>query len=155
MEHTRNVGLTINGEFLELSVSNHKTLVDLLREDLQLIGTKKGCGTGDCGACTVLMDGKAVNSCLVLAVEADGAVIETIESLADGPTLNPIQQVFIDHGAVQCGFCSSGMIMSAKGLLDHITNPDDGQIRTAISGNLCRCTGYAKIIEAIKNLNSQ
>ncbi|MDA8405617.1 MAG: (2Fe-2S)-binding protein [Deltaproteobacteria bacterium] len=143
------IQLTINGQPVEASVSPNQTLVQFLRDDMGLTGTKHGCGLGDCGACTVLLDGKAVNSCLVLAVQADGCQILTIEGLAENGKLHPLQQAFVDKGAIQCGFCTPGMILSAKALLDEKPNPTELEIRTAISGNLCRCTGYQKIVEAI------
>ncbi|HEY77577.1 MAG TPA: (2Fe-2S)-binding protein [Dehalococcoidia bacterium] len=146
----KQVRLTVNGKAYGLDVQPGKTLLELIREDLGLTGTKEGCGLGECGACTVIMDGKTVNSCLVLAAEADGKQITTIEGLADGDRLHPVQQAFIDHGGLQCGFCTPGMIMSAKALLDENQNPSDEEIRKGISGNLCRCTGYTKIIESIK-----
>ena len=146
----RPIKLTINGREYEMTVSPNRTLVDLLRYDLGLTGTKKGCDMGDCGSCTVLMDGRPVNSCLVLAVQANGRDILTIEGLETDEGLHPLQESFIDHGAIQCGFCTPGMILSAKGLLDCNPNPDEVEIRTAISGNLCRCTGYQKIVEAIE-----
>ncbi len=144
------IRLTINGKGYELSISPNRILVDLLRYDLGLTGTKKGCELGDCGSCTVIMDGRPVTSCLVLAVQANGRDIVTIEGLETDEGLHPIQRAFIDHGAIQCGFCTPGMILSAKGLLDRNPDPDESTIRTAISGNLCRCTGYQKIVEAIK-----
>ncbi len=143
------IQLTINGQPVEASVSPNQTLVQFLRDDMGLTGTKHGCGLGDCGACTVLLDGKAVNSCLVLAVQADGCQILTIEGLAENGKLHPLQQAFVDKGAIQCGFCTPGMILSAKALLDEKPNPTELEMRTAISGNLCRCTGYQKIVEAI------
>jgi carbon-monoxide dehydrogenase small subunit len=145
----KQVGLTVNGTLYELSVQPWETLLEVIRDRLGLTGTKEGCGLGECGACTVIMDGKTVNSCLVLAVEADGAQITTIEGLADGDQLHPIQEAFIEHGGLQCGFCTPGMIISAKGLLDENPNPSEAEIRRAIAGNLCRCTGYTKIIESI------
>jgi len=144
------IQLTINGEPVEVAVEPNRTLVQLLREDLGLTGTKHGCGLGDCGACTVILDGKPVNSCLVLAVQAAGCEVLTIEGLADNGVLHPIQQAFVDHGAIQCGFCTPGMILSAKALLDTNPKPTETDIRTAISGNLCRCTGYQKIVEAVQ-----
>ena len=146
----RQVKLTVNGKLYELTVPPWETLVKVIRDDLGLTGTKEGCGLGECGACTVIMDGKTVNSCLVLAVEADGKQITTIEGLADGDQLHPIQQAFIDHGGLQCGFCTPGMIMSAKVLLEENPAPSEEAIRRGIAGNLCRCTGYTKIIESIK-----
>lgn len=142
--------LTVNDKDYEIAVETNETLTDLLRYRLGLTGTKKGCELGDCGACTVILDGKPVNSCLVLAVQANGHRITTIEGLEDEKGLHPLQQSFVDKGAIQCGFCSPGMILSAKALLDRCPDPDDGEIRHAISGNLCRCTGYQKIIEAVK-----
>lgn len=144
------IRLTINGETVEAAVEPNRTLLQFLREDLGLTGTKHGCGLGDCGACTVIMEGRAVNSCLVLAIQASGKDILTIEGMADGATLHPIQQAFVDKGAIQCGFCTPGMILSAKALLDSNPKPTEMEIRTAISGNLCRCTGYQKIVEAIE-----
>ncbi|MCX5908617.1 MAG: (2Fe-2S)-binding protein [Deltaproteobacteria bacterium] len=123
--------------------------LDVIRKDLGLTGTKKGCGSGDCGSCTVILDGRAVNSCLILAVEVDGGEVLTIEGLRQGEKLHPLQEAFIQHGAIQCGFCSPGMILSAKALLDQCPNPTEEHVKMAISGNLCRCTGYTKIIEAI------
>jgi carbon-monoxide dehydrogenase small subunit len=146
----KQVKLTVNGTLYELSVKPWETLVDVLRDDLGLTGTKEGCGLGECGACTVIMDGKAVNSCLVLAAEADGKQITTIEGLADDDRLHPIQEAFVEHGGLQCGFCTPGMIMSAKALLDENPNPSEEDIRRGIAGNFCRCTGYTKIIESIK-----
>jgi carbon-monoxide dehydrogenase small subunit len=146
------IDLKINGEPYELLVKPNKTLLEVLRDDLDLTGTKMGCGTGDCGACTVLLDGKPVNSCLVLAVEAKGKEITTIEGLAQGETLHPLQQAFIDQGAVQCGFCTPGMILTAKALLDANPNPTEHMIRRAIAGNICRCTGYTKIVKAIMSV---
>ncbi len=143
------INLTINDQAYEIAVESNKTLADMLRYDLDLTGTKKGCDTGDCGACTVILNGDAVNSCLVLAVQTDGAVIETIEGLATDQGLHPIQEAFVEKGAIQCGFCSPGMIMSTKNLLDKNPNPTEQEIRKGISGNLCRCTGYQKIFEAI------
>jgi len=140
----------VNGEQVEAAVEPNKTLVQFLREDLGLTGTKHGCGLGDCGACTVIMDGKPVNSCLVLAVQAHGREVLTIEGLAENGKLHPIQQAFVDKGAIQCGFCTPGMILSAKALLAENPQPTEQEIRTAISGNLCRCTGYQKIVEAIQ-----
>lgn len=142
--------LTVNGKSYELSVFPWRTLLEVIREDLGLTGTKEGCHLGECGACTVIMDGKTVNSCLVLATEADGKQVTTIEGLADGDKLHPVQQAFIDHGGLQCGFCTPGMIMSAKVLLDEKPDPSEEEIKRAIAGNMCRCTGYTKIIESIK-----
>ena len=147
MKHVR---LTVNGTLFELSVKPWETLIDVLRDYLGLTGTKEGCGLGECGACTVIMEGEAVNSCLVLAAEADGKQIATIEGLAVGDKLHPVQEAFIEHGGLQCGFCTPGMIMSAKVLLDENPNPSEEEIRKGIAGNFCRCTGYAKIIESIK-----
>jgi carbon-monoxide dehydrogenase small subunit len=144
------IKLTINGESVEAAVEPNQTLLQFLREDLGLTGTKHGCGLGDCGACTVIMDGKAVNSCLVLAVQASGKEVLTIEGMASGAELHPIQQAFVDKGAIQCGYCTPGMILSAKAFLDENPRPSENDIRTAISGNLCRCTGYQKIVEAIQ-----
>lgn len=143
------IELIINGEVYELWVKPNRTLLDVIRDDLELTGTKMGCGTGDCGACTVLLDNRPVNACLVLAVEARGKEIVTIEGLAQGEILHPLQQAFIDHGAVQCGFCTPGMILTAKALLDTYPHPNEQVIRRAIAGNLCRCTGYTKIVKAI------
>ncbi len=141
--------LNVNDAFYEVEVLPNRTLLEVLRDDLGLTGTKKGCDTGECGACTVIMDGKAVPSCLLLAVEAQGKRITTIEGLAQDTQLHPLQQSFIDHGAVQCGFCTAGIILSAKALLDKNPKPTEAEVREAIAGNLCRCTGYVKIVEAI------
>lgn len=144
------IQLTVNGESVEAAVEPNRTLVQFLRDDLGLTGTKHGCGLGDCGACTVILNGKPVNSCLVLAVQAAGGDVQTIEGLAENGVLHPIQQAFVDNGAIQCGFCTPGMILSAKALLDTNPMPTELEIRTAISGNLCRCTGYQKIVQAIQ-----
>jgi carbon-monoxide dehydrogenase small subunit len=146
----KQIKLTVNGKECEVSVPPWRTLLEVIREELGLTGTKEGCGLGECGACTVIMDGKTVNSCLVLAAEADGKQITTIEGLAKGDELHPLQQAFIDHGGFQCGFCTPGMIMSSKALLDANPKPNEEEIRQGISGNFCRCTGYTKIIESIK-----
>jgi len=144
------IRVTVNGRNYELDVKPWATLLDMLREDMGLTGTKEGCGQGECGACTVLMDGKAVNACLVLAVEAHDRQILTIEGLADGEKLHPVQQAFVDIGGLQCGFCTPGMILSTKALLDRNQNPTDDEIRKGLEGNFCRCTGYTKIIESVK-----
>lgn len=148
----KRIEFQLNGETVETEVEPYWTLLYLLREVFELTGVKEGCGYGECGACTITLDGKAVNSCLLPAIEAEGHSIITIEGVMskDG-TLDRIQQAFIDHGAVQCGFCTPGMIMSAKALLDENSNPSDDEVREAIAGNLCRCTGYVKIIDAIKS----
>ena len=146
----QSVQLRVNGEAYDVQVEPRHTLLKVLREELGLTGTKKGCDVGDCGACTVLMDGKPVNSCLVLAVEVNGQEITTIEGLERDGKLHPLHEAFLQCGAVQCGFCTPGMILSAKALLDDNPNPSEEETRKAISGNLCRCTGYAKIVEAIK-----
>jgi len=146
----RNIQFTLNGKTLAMEVPNHRLLLDLLRDEIGLTGTKEGCGTGDCGACTVYLNAKPVNSCLVLAGELDGAEIVTIEGLKIGPELHPIQKAFMQAGGAQCGYCTPGMLMMSKALLDENPNPTEEEIRFALSGNLCRCTGYAKIIEAVK-----
>ena len=139
----------VNGELFEGSVEPKKTLLEFLREDLDLTGTKKGCDDGECGSCTVLLEGHPVNACLVLAVEANGKKILTIEGLMEGVTLHPLQEAFIQHGAVQCGYCSPGMILTAKALLDEKPRPSEEEVKKAISGNLCRCGAYNKIVKAI------
>jgi carbon-monoxide dehydrogenase small subunit len=144
------VSLTVNGVLHELAVEPRRTLVELLREDLNLTGTKKGCGIGDCGACTVLLNGVATFSCLTLAIQADGCEVETVEGLAENGKLSRLQQAFVDQGAIQCGFCTPGMLMMATELLRREGKPSEQEIRRAISGNLCRCTGYQKIVEAIQ-----
>ena len=144
------IKLKINGYPYETVADDRRTLVEILRENAGLTGTKKGCEEGECGVCTVLMDGEAVASCLVLAVEAQGREITTVEGLAQGDKLHPIQEAFVKYGALQCGFCTSGMILSAKALLDKNPKPSKDEIKMAIAGNLCRCTGYIKIIEAIQ-----
>ena len=144
------LSMVVNGEPVEVEVDPTWTLVRVLREELRLTGTKKGCEQGDCGACTVLLDGEAVNACLVLALQAQGKQIATIEGLGRPANLHRLQQSFIEHGAVQCGFCTAGVIMAAVALLEKNPHPTEEEIRTGISGNLCRCTGYAKIIEAIR-----
>jgi len=146
----KKITFTINGTKLNRTVEIHRTLVEFLRDGLGLTGTKEGCDEGECGACTVLFDGKPIHSCCTLAVEIDGHEIVTIEGLSKDGTLDPIQQAFVDVGAVQCGFCTPGMIMSAKALLDENKNPADAEIRTAIEGNICRCTGYDRIVQAIQ-----
>jgi len=143
--------MTVNEKQYELAVKPNQTLLDILRQELGLTGAKRGCELGDCGACTVIMNGKPVNSCLILALEANNAVVETIEGLETEEGLHPVQQAFVEKGAIQCGFCSPGMILSSKHLLEHNQNPTEGEIREAIAGNLCRCTGYQKIIEAIQS----
>ena len=143
------IQLTVNGELYKVDVEPWRTLLDVIRDEIKLTGTKEGCSLGECGACTVLMDGKAVNSCLVLAVDAVGQEIVTIEGLAQGDKLHPVQQAFVNHGGLQCGFCTPGMIMTAKALLDENPNPTEEEVRADIAGNLCRCTGYTKIIESI------
>jgi len=140
---------TVNGKPYEIIIESRTLLIDVLRDLMGLTGTKYACGTGDCGACTVLIDGKVVLSCLTLAVNAKGKNITTIEGLAKGSTMHPIQQAFVNYGAVQCGFCTPGMIMSAKALLDGNPEPTRDEVKTALAGNLCRCTGYIKIVDAV------
>ena len=147
------VCLTVNGDVIRRAILPQTTLVELLRYELGLTGTKQGCDKGDCGACTVLVDGRPVLSCITLAVDVDGSVVETVESLARGPILHPLQTAFVEHGATQCGFCTPGMLMSAAALLREtpatVDGPSRGDVRAALSGNLCRCTGYTKIIDAV------
>ena len=143
------IKLKVNGEIYELAVEPRRTLLEVLRDNLGLTGSKEGCDTGECGACTVLMEGSPVLSCLILAVESQGKEILTIEGLAKEGHLHPLQQSFIDHGAIQCGFCTPGMILTAKAFLDESSHPGKEELKRAIGGNLCRCTGYVKIIEAI------
>lgn len=146
----KQIEFTLNDELVTLNVPVHKTLLQVLREDMLLTGTKEGCNAGECGACTVMIDGKPVNSCLTLAVEADGKTVLTVEGLAKNGELHPLQQAFLDVGAVQCGYCTPGMLLSAKAVLDEIPDPTEEQIRTAIEGNICRCTGYDRIVKAIR-----
>jgi carbon-monoxide dehydrogenase small subunit len=143
------VEIRVNGEKMTASVEPQMTLLELLRETWNLTGTKQGCDEGDCGACTVLLDGEAVNSCLVLAVRADGHNVTTIEGLGTEEDLHPLQTAFIEHGAIQCGFCGPGMLLAAKALLDGNPSPSVVEVREALSGNLCRCTGYSKIVGAV------
>jgi len=144
------ISLQVNGDTYELAVNPWRTLNEVLREDIKLTGTKLGCGTGDCGACTVLIDGKSVSSCLTLAVEVQGMTITTIEGMApNAEELHPIQESFIEKGAIQCGYCTPGMIMSTTFLLKNNPHPTEPEIRAGLSGNLCRCTGYNKIVDAI------
>ncbi len=143
------ITLQVNSKSFSVQSEPDELLVDVLRDKLGLTGTKKGCGTGDCGSCTVLLDGKAVNACLVLAVAAEGKSIMTIEGLSGADGLHPLQQSFIDNGAIQCGYCSPGFLMTAKALLDENPHPTEAEVRAAIAGNLCRCTGYTGIVRAI------
>ncbi|MEL7564268.1 MAG: (2Fe-2S)-binding protein [Dehalobacterium sp.] len=143
------ISLNVNGTVYELTVPAKKRLIDVLRDDLHLTGTREGCGAGDCGACNVILNDQLVNSCLVLAVEADGAEILTIEGLSADGKLHPIQEAFLEEGAVQCGFCTPGMIMAAKSIIDVNPHPTEEEIKMGISGNLCRCTGYTKIVNAV------
>jgi len=143
------IKLKVNGEERELIVEPQRTLVETLRYDLGLTGTKEGCGNGNCGSCTILLDGKTVNSCLIFTVEAEGKEIITIEGISKGGKLHPLQQAFIDEGALQCGFCTPGLIITSIALLDSIPHPTEDQVRHAIAGNLCRCTGYDKIVRAV------
>lgn len=145
----KEIEFVINGKPYELSIPPWKTLLEMIREDLILTGTKEGCGQGECGSCTVIMGGKTVNSCLVPAVEADNQEIITIEGLADGENLHPIQNAFVEQAGMQCGFCTPGVIISAKSLLDRNPNPSLEEIKEGIAGNFCRCTGYTKIVESI------
>jgi carbon-monoxide dehydrogenase small subunit len=148
----RIVKLTVNNELFEVTINLNRTLLEVLREELSLTGTKESCGQGACGSCTVLLDGLPVRSCLLLAVEAEGREITTIEGLSQGEKLHPVQEAFIEHHAIQCGFCSPGMILTATALLGVNPKPTEDEIRHALSGNICRCTGYAKIIGAVKSL---
>lgn len=149
------IRLTINGELYERDVAEHRTLLRFMREDLGLTGTKEGCGMGECGACTVFLNGRVVNSCMVLAVEANGATVDTIEGEAKGPSLSDIQKAFEANHAVQCGFCTPGMVMSVKELLRDNPKPTDEQVKEAVEGNFCRCTGYTQIIEAVMDLTGR
>jgi carbon-monoxide dehydrogenase small subunit len=147
----KKIEFTLNGKSISREVPTHRLLLDLLRDEIGMTGTKEGCGTGDCGACTVFLDGKPVNSCLVLSGELDGTNIVTIEGLKIGPELHPIQRMFLQDGGAQCGYCTPGMLMMSKALLDENPNPTEEDIRFALSGNLCRCTGYAKIVQAVQD----
>ena len=152
---TKEISFVFNGNKMKMSMEDHWTLLHLIREELGYTGTKEGCGSGECGACTVIVDGDAVNSCLYLATEIDGKELLTIEGLAssDG-TLHPIQSAFVENGGIQCGCCSPGMILSAKALLDEKPNATEDEIKDAVAGNLCRCTGYVQIIESIKSVSN-
>ena len=145
------ISVTVNGSVESVDVPSNMTLLTMLREKLGLTGTKNGCTAGECGACTVFLDGEPVNSCLVLAVECDGGEVRTVESLARNGQLDPIQQSVIDHNAVQCGFCTPGVLISARALLDRNPDPSEEEIRDALVGNLCRCTGYVRILDAVKD----
>ncbi|HYA28660.1 MAG TPA: (2Fe-2S)-binding protein [Acidobacteriota bacterium] len=147
----KKITITLNGKTVSRDMPTHRLLLDLLRDEIGMTGTKEGCGTGDCGACTVFLNGKPVNSCLVLSGELDGAHIITIEGLKVGPELHPVQRAFVEDGGAQCGYCTPGMLMMSKALLDENPNPTEEQIRYALSGNLCRCTGYAKIVQAVQD----
>src|SRR5215510_12460779 len=147
----KNIQITLNGQERNLEAFPYRLLLDLLRDEIGVTGTKEGCGTGDCGACTVFLNGKPVNSCLILSGELDGADIVTIEGIKIGPELHPIQKAFIQDGGAQCGYCTPGMLMMSKALLDENQNPTEEDIRYALSGNLCRCTGYAKIVQAVQD----
>ncbi len=144
------ITLNVNGKDFELSIEKNETLLSVLREKLDLTGAKPGCLTGDCGACKVIIDGEAVNSCTTLARNMEGKKIETIEGLATPTKLHPIQEAFVEAGAIQCGYCTPGMVMSSKALLDKTPHPSDAEIREALDNNLCRCTGYVKIVDAVK-----
>ncbi len=144
------LNFTLNNQPLTIEVDDNKRLIDLLREDLNLTGTKEGCGEGECGACTVIIDTKAIHSCLVLACQLEGKNVITIEGLAENGELSKIQQIFVEEMAIQCGYCTTGMIMSTKALLYHNPNPAEEDIRIALSGNICRCSGYSQIIRAVK-----
>ena len=144
------VELTINGKKRKVETTASTRLLDLIRDELRLTGTKEGCGKGECGACTVIMNGNLVASCLILAPQADGAVITTIEGIGDNKCLDPVQEAFIETGAVQCGFCTPGMILAVKKLLEENLHPDEEEMKRGISGNLCRCTGYHKIFDAVR-----
>ncbi len=144
------ITLTINREVEQVDVPSHMTLLQMLRDKLAFTGTKNGCAAGECGACTVLLDGEPVNSCMVLAVECDGRQVVTVEGLAHDGVLDPLQEALIEHGGVQCGFCTPGVLISARGLLNRNPNPTEDEIREALVGNLCRCTGYLRIIDAVK-----
>ena len=146
------ITIPVNGGLVQVIVPSNMTLLRMLRESLSLTGTKNGCSAGECGACTVLMNGEPVNSCMVLAVECDGASIVTVEGLADDKRLDPIQEAIIREGGVQCGFCTPGVLMSCRALLDRNSNPSEDEIRLALVGNLCRCTGYIRIIESVKKV---
>jgi len=148
---TQKVKFKVNGKEYELMIEPSETLIDVLRNRLGLTGTKEGCGLGDCGACTVLVDGKTVNSCIMLGIAAEGREILTIEGVASNGELHPIQKAFVDHGAIQCGYCTPGMVLSSMALLEEIPSPTKEEIKFGIAGNLCRCTGYAKIIKAIES----
>ncbi|MDR2862109.1 MAG: (2Fe-2S)-binding protein [Syntrophobacterales bacterium] len=149
MKQKLKLRFTLNGEYVEVYVSPDQMLLSVIKDDLHMHGTKRGCEAGECGSCTVIMDGKAVTSCLIPAFKAQGAIVETIEGVGTPDNLHPLQKSFIENGAVQCGYCTPGMIMSAKALLDQNPNPIPEEIRTAIAGNICRCTGYVKIEKAI------
>jgi carbon-monoxide dehydrogenase small subunit len=152
----RTISFTLNGEPMEVEIEPHLTLLQLLRDRLELTGTKEGCGMGECGACTVLLNGKIINSCIFPAMEVDGKSVITIEGLMDAEgNLHPIQKAFVEQGAVQCGFCTPGMVLAAKALLDENPKPTEEEIRHGIAGNLCRCTGYIQIIQAIKRASGQ
>ncbi len=144
------ISMMVNGEYEQIDVPSNMTLMHMLRDKLALTGTKNGCNAGECGACTVLLNGEPVNSCMVLAVECEGANIVTVEGLAKDGVLDPVQQTIIDHGGVQCGFCTPGILISSRALLDRIPNPTEEEIREALVGNLCRCTGYIRIVDAVK-----
>ena len=150
-----NLTFLLNGNKVSLQTSSSKRLLDLLREELGLTGTKEGCGIGECGACTVILDGKAVNACLVLAGQVEGSEVMTVEYLARNGRLNDLQQAFLETGAVQCGYCTPGILMSVTALLNQVPDPSDEEIKEAIAGNLCRCTGYKQIIEAIQQTAKQ
>jgi aerobic carbon-monoxide dehydrogenase small subunit len=143
------VSLTLNGESAEFLCETQQTLLDVLRDELHLTGTKEGCATGDCGACSVTVDGRLTCSCLMFGVEAQGKSIETIEGMGSGEKLHPLQQKFLEHAALQCGICTPGMLIAAKALLDHNPDPTEEEVRFGLAGNLCRCTGYDKIVEAV------
>jgi len=146
----RLITLSVNGKSYDVAIEPRQSLLQVLREELHLTGTKEGCSEGECGACTVLLDGKTVDSCLIFGLEVEGCEITTIEGLSSAAGLHPVQQAFIEHGGAQCGFCTPGMILAAKALLEQTPHPSEAEIRWGLSGNLCRCTGYVKIVEAVQ-----